>query len=146
MVPAQFSLGDMVTLGGGVPSADLDAWGTPAMHSFGCACTRFVGSRVWKVLDGRSQFPMLAATMGDLNLSVALVLRDLKLPAVLTRSVLALGMQDIIDSLGENGDWWGLSRAAQTLRRQRVEDYVSAAADVGGPLIPVESGTPSRVP
>ena len=84
--------------------------------------------------------------MGDLNLSVALVLRDLKLPAVLTRSVLALGMQDIIDSLGENGDWWGLSRAAQTLRRQRVEDYVSAAADVGGPLIPVESWTPSRVP
>lgn len=144
-VPAQFSLGDLVTLGGGAPSADLDAWGTIALHSFGCACTRFVGSRVWRVLDGRSQQPLLAATMGDLNMAVALVLRDLKLPAALTPSVLLLGMQDIIDGLGENGDWWGLSRAAQTLRRQRVEDYVAAAAAVGGPLVPVENGAPSGV-
>ena len=41
-------------------------------------------------------------------------------------------------------DWWSLSRQAQALKRQRVEDYVSAAAAVNGPLVPEEPGS-SRV-
>jgi hypothetical protein len=35
-------------------------------------------------------------------------------------------------------DWWSLSRGAQALKRQRTEDYVSAAAAVNGPLVPEE--------
>jgi hypothetical protein len=76
--------------------------------------------------------------MGDLTLAVAIMLRDLHLPAVLARPVLALGMPDFIDGVlpVNAGVWWGVAREAQSLRRQRVEDYVSAAAAVDGPLIP----------
>jgi len=47
-------------------------------------------------------------------------------------------MQDFIDELSpaNNNDWWSLSRTAQALRQQRVEDYVAVAAAVDGPLVP----------
>ena len=137
-VGARFSLVDLITLGGGAGRADLDAWGTPAMYSTGCLCTRFPGVRAWRTLEGRPQLPMMAATMGDLNLAVAVMLHDLDLPANLARSVLSVGMQDFIDELAleTTNDWWSLSRQAQRLKRQRVEDYVSAAAAVNGPLVP----------
>ena len=51
----QFSLVDMLTLGGGAPGADLDAWGTTALNSDGCACTQLPSSRSWRVLEGRPQ-------------------------------------------------------------------------------------------
>ena len=145
LVAAQFSLGDLVTLGGGAGAADLDAWGPPALNSYGCACTRYVPSRAWRMLAGRLQLPMIAATMGDLTLAMALMLHDLHVPSALVRSVLSVGMLDVIDDLAEtNGDWWALSRTAQGLSRQRVEDYVSSAAAVDGPLVPMEDASAAR--
>ena len=137
-VPSQFSLVDLLTLGGGAKGADVDAWGAAALHSDGCACTELPSSRSWRVLEGRPQFPMMAATMGDLNLAMALMLREMKLPAALARPVMAVAMQEFIDEMepAHSNDWWSLSRKAQTLRRQRVEDYVSVAAAVNGPLVP----------
>jgi len=81
---------------------------------------------------------MMAATMGDFNLAMALMLREMNLPSLLAKPILAVAMQDFIDELNpaNSNDWWGLSRAAQTLRRQRVEDYVAVAAAVNGPLVP----------
>jgi hypothetical protein len=139
----QFSLVDLLTLGGGAKDADLDAWGTSALQTDGCACTELPSSRAWRVLDGRPQLPMMAATMGDFSLAVALRLRELNLPAALARSILAVAMQDFMDELepASSNDWWSLSREAQSLRRQRVEDYVSVAAAVNGPLVPEEPGS-----
>ncbi len=139
-VAQQFSLVDLLALGGGATTADVDAWGTPAIYSEGCPCSKLPQARAWRALEGRPQVPMMAATMGDLNLAVALMLRDLNLPAVLARPVLSVGMPDFIDDLGaaSRPDWRYLSRQAQSLRRQRVEDYVSAAAAVNGPLVPEE--------
>ena len=119
----QFSLVDLLTLGGGAKDADLDAWGTSALQTDGCACTELPSSRAWRVLDGRPQLPMMAATMGDFSLAVALRLRELNLPAALARSILAVAMQDFMDELepASSNDWWSLSRQAQSLRRQRVE-------------------------
>jgi hypothetical protein len=76
--------------------------------------------------------------MGDLNLAVAMMLRDLRLPAPLARSVLETAARDFIDELPltSAGEWWGLSRYAQALKRQRFEDYVAAAAAVDGALVP----------
>lgn len=140
-VARQFSLVDLLTLGGGAAGADLDAWGTSAIHTDGCACTQLPKPRSWRVLEGRPQIPMMAATMGDFSLAMALMLREMNLPAALARPVLAIAMQDFIDEMDPaySTDWWSLSRDAQALRRQRVEDYVSAAAAVNGPLVPVES-------
>ena len=144
-VAAQFSLAALLRIGGGAGAADLDAWGTPGLYSDGCACLRFPSSRAWRVLAGRPQLPMMAATMGDLNLAMAVMFHNLGLPAALAQSVLSIGMQEFIDDLSEanGGDWRSLSRLAQNIRRQRIEDYVSAAAVVDGALVPEEdSGSP----
>lgn len=81
--------------------------------------------------------------MGDLNVAVALEFRELHLPAPLVRTALSVGMQDFIDDTVMVGpsDWWTLTRNAQGLRRQRVEDYVAVATAVDGPLIPEDPGS-----
>jgi hypothetical protein len=140
---SQFSLLDLLTLGGGAAAADIDAWGTPAIHSEGCPCSKLPRVRSWRALEGRAQVPMMAATMSDLNLAVAMMLRDLNLPAALARPVLSVGLPDFIDelSVASRQDWRSVSRQAQRLRRQRIEDYVSVAAAVNGPLVPEEPGS-----
>jgi hypothetical protein len=140
-VAQQFSLVELLNLGGGATGADIDAWGTSAIQIDGCACTRMPNTRAWRLLDGRPQYAMMAATMGDFNLAVALMLHEMNLPALLAKPILAVAMQDFIDDLSQanSNDWWSLSREAQALRRQRVEDYVAVAAAVDGPLVPEES-------
>lgn len=137
-----FTTADLVVLGGG-STPELDAWGTASMNSLGCACLTAPSSRAWRVLDGRSQLSIVATTMGDLNLRMAIMLRDLSVPTVLLKSVLAIAMQEVIDTLGDRGDWWGVAAAARALTRQRVEDYVSAAAAVDGPLVPIDDAPSS---
>ena len=68
---------------------------------------------------------------------MALVLRDLGLPAALTPYVLSAAVQDYIDEVrpADDDDWLTLVRAAQAIPRERIEDYV-AAATAGGPLVP----------
>src|SRR6476469_7017226 len=137
-VARQFSLVELLELGGGATGADLDAWGTSAIQTEGCTCTKMPGTRAWRLLDGRPQFPMMAATMGDFNLAVAIMLREMDLPSLLAKPILAVALQDFIDELSpaNSNDWWSLSRSAQALRLQRVEDYVAVAAAVNGPLVP----------
>jgi hypothetical protein len=39
-------------------------------------------------------------------------------------------------------DWWTVARSAQAVPRERIEDYIAAAAAVDGPLVadePTES-------
>jgi hypothetical protein len=135
----QFSLSELLYLGGGARDVDLDAWGPPAIHGTGCACTWFPPPNAWRVLAGRFQLPMMAATMGDLTLAVALKLHARSLPVALVRPVLAMVMQDFFDdqSAAYGGDWHTLSQQAQDAGGQNIEDYVSAAAAVNGPLVPV---------
>lgn len=144
-VPDQFSLADLLVLGGGAPTADLDAWGTPGLISYGCLCTRFPTRPAWRVLEGRSQLPVMAATMSDLTLATAVMLRDLQVPAALVRSVLTVTLLDLIDDLAaSSGHWWSFSHQAQRLSRRQVEDYVSSSAAVDGPLVPEEDSEASR--
>jgi hypothetical protein len=145
LMASGFSLVEAFALGGGAPDADVDAWGAPAVYSEGCLCLRFPDPRARRRFDGRPQLPLMAATMGDLNLVVAMMLRELHLPASMARTILTVGLQDFIDEvrLSNTIDWLALPRQAQSLSRRRFEDYVSAAAAVNGPLTPVEdSGSP----
>jgi len=136
-----FSLAELLSLGGGLAGADLDAWGVSGLYSWGCACTRFATPRTWPVLAGRLQLPLMAAMMVDLHLQVALLLDQLGLPAALARTVLTVAVQDFIDEVEpkDGNDWWALSRRAQQLDRRRLEDYVAVAAAVDGPLVPEEN-------
>jgi hypothetical protein len=113
------------------------------VHSHACACTRFPSPRDWRILAGRPQLPMMAATNADLTLKLGLMLGEMNLPAALTRAVLAAAMRDFIDGSApsDSNDWWTLAREAHALRRQRVEDYVAASAIVDGPLVPEETGS-----
>ena len=139
-VASQFSLVELVWLGGGAGAADLDAWGTAALYSHGCICTRFPSARAWRVLAGRPQLPMMASAMADLNLAMAALFQDLGVPSALVPSVLSFAMQEFIDEVSGTGggDWRRLVQSARTLSRQRVEDYVSATSAVDGPLVPEE--------
>jgi hypothetical protein len=138
-----FSLGELLVLGGGAAGADLDAWGAPGTYAWGCACLRFPPPGIWVTLAGRPQQALLAASLADVQLKIAVLLADLKLPAALARPVLASAMQDFVDAASptDPNDWWSLSRAAQSISRQRFEDFVAAAAAVDGPLVPEETGS-----
>jgi hypothetical protein len=141
-VPHMFSLVELMTLGGVQANADLDAWGASALYSSACVCTRMVLPDRWPLLVGRPQVALMSSIVPDLNLRIAIVLGELHLPAALARPVLAAAMQDFIDEASptDSSDWLSLALAAQSVPRQRVEDYVAAAAAVDGPLVPETDG------
>jgi hypothetical protein len=140
-IPSMFSLVEFLTLGGGAEGADLNAWGTTALQSVGCVCTRMASPQSWRLLSGRPQMAFMAAGVPDLNLYVAIVLGEMHLPAALTKSVLGAAALDFIEDVGPSdpNDWWTVARAARSIPRERIEDYVAAAAAVDGPLVPDET-------
>jgi hypothetical protein len=146
---ALFSMTELLELGrdvveGSTPQT-VHAWGMGALASMGCICTRLVPSRQWTLWTGRPQQGVLSAAVADLNLVVAETLYQLKLPAALARDVLAAAVQDFIDEVRptDPDDWLTLARTAQRVSRERIEDYVAAAA-AGGPLLPVAGAGTSR--
>lgn len=136
-----FSMTELLYLGE-TSLPDLDAWGMSAIASSGCLCTRLAPPNQWRLLLGRPQVGLMAATMADLNLHVAILLRELQLPAAIAKSVLAAAVQDFIDEVTptDANDWLTLVRAAQNVTRERVEDYV-AAATADGPLVATRGDT-----
>jgi len=131
-----FSLTELLYLGDG-PVAALNPWGTSAMAWSGCLCTRLAPPRLWRLLSGRPQLGLMAATVPDLNLHVAMMLRELHLPAAVAKVILEAAMQDFIDEVRPTdfNDWLTLIRTARTFSRERIEDYVATATAVG-PLVP----------
>jgi hypothetical protein len=145
-IPSMFSLVEFLTLGGGAGDADLDAWGTTALQSVGCACTRMASPQSWRLLSGRPQMAFMAAGIPDLHLYVAVVLAEMHLPAALARTVLAAAALDFTEDVGPSdpNDWWTVARAARAIPRERIEDYVAAAAAVDGPLVPDQTESTTR--
>ena len=140
-VATMFSLTELLSLGGGFTAGSLDAWGMSAVPTDGCVCTRLRAPGGWWNLAGRPQVGLLATTVADVNLRVAVLLHDLNLPAALARDVLTAAVQDYIDDVrpSDHDDWLTLVRAAQAISRDRVEDYVAAITS-GGALVPDEKG------
>jgi hypothetical protein len=132
------SLDELFVLGGG-NLAEVHAWGTAMTPSWGCLCTRMPAPNAWRFLTGRPQAGLLGSAVPDVTLHVAAGLHDLDLPAALAKSVLSTEMQQFVDTARPNdgNDWLALVRAAVMVTRERFEDFVAAAAAVGGPLLPV---------
>jgi hypothetical protein len=134
-----FSLGEFVAVGGGGGrrQIDLDPWGTSAMISMGCVCTLMPRPGRVPLLSGRPQIGLMATAVPDLNLHVARVLSELHVPARLAKYVLGAAVQDFVDEVRttDPDDWLSLVRAASAVPRERIEDYVAAAA-ADGPLVP----------
>ena len=132
-----FSLTELLLSGDG-PVAALECVGHVGdglvglfLHASGAAAA--VAS-----LSGRPQLGLMAATVADLNLHVAI---DASRAAAAggrrqIRSSTA-AIQDFIDEVRPTdfNDWLTLVRTAQTVSRERIEDYVATATAVG-PLVP----------
>jgi hypothetical protein len=143
-IGSMFSMTELLYLGG-APVNDLQSWGMAAHATLGCICSRLAPPGEWRTLLGRPQLGLMATVLPDLHLQVAILLRELQLPAAIARSVLTAAVQDFIDEARptDANDWIGLVRATQTLTRERVEDYV-AGATAYGPLIPDAPPDPVR--
>ncbi|MFN7980410.1 MAG: hypothetical protein U0Q11_00995 [Vicinamibacterales bacterium] len=141
-VENQFSLAELLVLG--EPDATIDAWGANGQLTYGCVCTRFPGPRIWRVVAGRPQLPMLAASTVEMNLELAQRFAAGRLPAALLPSVLGTAMQDFVDRVdtADPGDRAALLAYPRTITRSALEDAVAATATFDGPLIP-DGGTQS---
>jgi hypothetical protein len=135
---ALLSLSELFALGGG-KLAEVDAWGTAMTPVWGCLCIRMPAPNAWRLVTGRPQAGVLGTSMPDVMLHVAAGLHELDLPAGVAKSVLSTAMQQFVDTVRPNdgNDWLALVRGAPTITRERFEDFVAAAAAVGGPLVPV---------
>ena len=126
-----------MALGDPAHEIDADPWGTSAMASTGCVCTRMPPPGRLPLFLGRRQIGLLATAVPDLNLHVARMLAHLRLPARLAKYVLSAAVQDFVDEVRatDPDDWLSLVRGAGAVPRDRIEDYV-AAATADGPLVP----------
>lgn len=134
---SMFSLGELLALGDPAHEIDLDPWGTSAIVSTGCVCTRMPPPGRLPLFVGRRQIGLLATVVPDLNLHVARMLSRLRVPARLAKYVLSAALQDFVDEVRatDPDDWLSLVRGAGAVSRDRIEDYVAAAA-ADGPLVP----------
>jgi len=135
-LPDLFTLSEIVVLGRPPGSVPLDLWGSSSVAADGCVCTRFLSVPDWPSVTGRADVGLVAARLPDLTLRVLELMSELRLPAALTRDVLAVATLEFIEHVqpADADDWRTLSRAAAALTREQVEDYTSALT-ADGPLM-----------
>jgi hypothetical protein len=134
-VSSMFTLTEVMQLAEAEPLY-LEPWGMSARKTTGCLCqeTRAAVDRM--ALVGRPHLGLLAATVPDLHLRVAVTLNELQLPAGLAKAVIAAAAQEFADRVRptDPDDWLTLARATRALPRERVEDYL-AGVTARGPLV-----------
>jgi hypothetical protein len=142
-VPDFFSLGELLRLGQLAPGTvvSLDAWGTSGLSREGSLCLRYPDSQPWSTFSGRRGKGLTPTFVPDLALLVAETLSDHRLPAALTRSMLAVATQDYLDRVRPafEDDWMAMVAAVQRIVAARMDDYL-ASVMTAGPLVPVEKG------
>jgi hypothetical protein len=140
-VDSQLSLLELMWLG--APRAagtGLDGWGAAALPLTGCLCLQMPRRMPWEFFAGRPSVGLFASRGADVALLIAEHLAELRLPAALAPGVLAFAMQDALDAAQPAyfDDWSEFGRAAKSIPRERLLDYV-AALTAGGPLLPAET-------
>lgn len=134
-VENQFSLAELLVLGGS--DSAFDTWGSNGLLSFGCVCTRFPQPKTWRIVAGRAQLAMMAASTVEMNLELAQRFAAAHLPAALLPSVLETAMQDFVDLVdpADPGDRMALLGYTKTIPITVIEDAVAGTATLDGPLV-----------
>jgi hypothetical protein len=116
----------------------LQAWGAPAGPRLGCHCLQFARRRPWETVAGRWRAGMMASAFPDLNLRLAELLSELRLPAALLGPVLTSATLDFVNTVisRDPDDRRGLVEFVQALRSEHLEQYL-ALLTTDGPLVPV---------
>jgi hypothetical protein len=127
-----FSVGESFWLGLGIADEtnrrSFAPWGMSYEPVNGCYCLGFPEPGTWERVAGRQSTNQLAFGIPDVNLRVAGLMSELKVPAALFPGVMAMAIQDYIDTVPARfeEDWEAISGHAWQITRERVEDYVSA--------------------
>ena len=142
-LPTFLSLSEQLWLGleQGPIENRLHAWGAPAGPRTGCLCLELLDRQPFESLTGRQNSGALASGFPDLNLRIAELLDELRMPAALLVPVLAAATLDLVESAAARGDddRQALLDFVVALRRERIEEYL-ALLTVDGPLVAVEAG------
>jgi hypothetical protein len=130
---AHFTLYEILLLGAPGRIEALDAWGVSQQLHSGCPCLQTLPAVGLETLSGRAASSEAASHFVDLSLRLAEEFSELRVPAVLLASVLALATQDLIDTAKatSDDDTMALSRAVRAMTRDQVSDYVAAVVGRG---------------
>ena len=128
-----FSIADLLHIGGGA-RLDVQSWGMSAMTTLGCLCTSLSTRGLYTAFAGRPQLGLLALAIPDLNLQVAILLRNLQVPVALARTVLEAALYDLFAKAhpAHIDDWMAVVREVRAMSREQVEDYVAAVTAADG--------------
>jgi hypothetical protein len=139
---SQLSLVEMMWLGKPKISEaiSLDSWGAAVLPLNGCVCLAMPRAAPWESLIGRPSLGLLATRGADVAILVADTLASLKMPSEIAPGVIAFAMQEVMDQARPShfDDWSEFSRAARTMPRDMLVDFIAAQA-AGGPLLAARS-------
>jgi hypothetical protein len=142
-VSASLSPSELLWLGlaNGPVRASLQAWGAAAGARRGCFCLQLLDRQPLEILSGRWHSGIFATAFSDLNLRLAELLSELRMPAPLLAPVLAAAVLDLVDTatMRDSDDRRGMVEFVLALRPERVEQYL-ALLTTDGPLAPVNAG------
>jgi len=122
------------------------AWGAPGRSRVGCLCLRLDDRQPWELLAGRWGSGIFASGFADLNLRLAELLAELRMPAPLLGPVLASATLDFVNTVDSRyrDDRRGVVEFVQALGVERVEQYL-ALLTTDGPLVPIDEVAGSKM-
>ena len=121
---------------------DFDAWGAAGEPRIGCSCLQLPLRGKTDLLTGRWHTGVMATGFPDLNLRLAEMLAELRMPAALLPSVLASATWDLVLNVRSRDfdDRQGLVDFVDALTIDRVEQDL-ALLTTDGPLVPLADGS-----
>jgi hypothetical protein len=139
-VPAFLSPSELLWLGLGPARIDarLHAWGAPARARLGCLCLQLFEPRPLEPFTGRWGSGIFATAFPDLNLRLAELLAELRMPASLVGPVLTSATLELVNNTASRDpdDRRALVEFVAALTLDRLEQYL-ALLTTDGPLVPI---------
>jgi hypothetical protein len=123
----------------------LDAWGVSGAARLGCQCLQMPAPRPLDVFAGRWFSGVLATGFADMNLRIAELLDQLRMPGMLLAPVLASATWDFLMNvrISDFDDTSAWADFVAAIGVDRVEQYL-ALLTTDGPLVPFIEGSGSR--